>query len=53
MKEVGGKWDQEWAGLLLEAKKIGLSIEEVKAFLEKGKMVYHDEQPYRRLDKIK
>lgn len=30
-KEV--KWDEEWVALILEAKKIGLTLDEVRKFL--------------------
>lgn len=29
--------DQEWIDLILEAKKLGLTLEEVKQFIEKEK----------------
>ncbi|OZI13523.1 hypothetical protein CEW92_01460 [Bacillaceae bacterium SAS-127] len=29
--------DQEWIDLMLEAKKLGLTLEEVKQFIEEGK----------------
>ncbi|RKQ33575.1 anti-repressor SinI family protein [Oceanobacillus halophilus] len=36
VKEVNAELDQEWVKLILEAKKIGLSLEEVQAYLRKG-----------------